>query len=95
MTEARVILSPGKDENSEEMVEIREDYFEELLTDRIRLNVLEDVHLLARTTSWLAPSSNKWFIQGKKWFSESVHGNDIREVIDSWIVMIAKKESES
>ncbi len=76
------------------LLEITEEYYEELLADRIRLNVLEDVQTVMRTTRW-GPNMGKWFIQGTKWFSTTVYGDDIREVIDSWIVMIAKKESES
>lgn len=76
------------------LLEITEEYYEELLADRIRLAALEQVHILAQTSSWVQ-GVDKFWIQGKGWFSKSFYGHDVRSTIDAWIASTVESQDGS
>ena len=75
-------------------IRITEEYYEELLADRIRINALERIHILARTSTW-GPTVGKFSVHEKGWFSKSFYGNDIRSTIDKWIALTVDDQEES
>ena len=83
-----------EDLENKKLLTITEEYYEELLADRIRMAALDQVHILARVNSW-GPRVGKFWIQGKGWFSKSVYGDDIRSTIDAWIALTVDEQDES